>query len=646
MLLSEMKKYKNWVAYRLQKNAEGRMTKIPYNPKTGRGAMANNPETWGTYEEAASYAESQAQAKGLKLGQEVGCGFEFGDSPFAGIDLDHCIDDDGNLADWAADIVEAMGSYTELSPSGHGLHIIFKGEILKELADAGKQGVKVGNIELYYGAHYFTVTERIYGQAKAITEATERARKVFKKYLVREPMKDLKTPSPQLSVEVHNSPRADLPEVMFKAKNGEAIRRLYNGDTSGYKSHSDADLALCNHLSFYSGGDAAEMDRLFRQSGLMRDKWDEKRGNQTYGEMTIAKAISGTANSYNVGDTGQPPKEEPPKEEPIEREAVAYYLNDFLAEVKRNREGQAIPTGFYNLDKIFDGGLYPGLYSIGANSSVGKTTLITQMADYIAGSGRGVLIFSLEMSRNELIAKSLSRMSLLKSRDNYKSPKYAKTTRGVLIGDYNEIEADLIGQSLREYAEKIGQNLYISEGVGDIGVKEVANKVKKYADIKGIPPVVIIDYLQILAPYDFKMSDKQNTDRNILELKRLSRDLQIPIVGISSFNRENYKQPVSMASFKESGAIEYSSDVLLGAQYFGWDFKSEEKDNARQFRLNELRQKMDEKAKNGQPLEIQLKILKNRNGSRGSIYFDFYPRFNYFYPSELEIWKLRGVEVE
>lgn len=626
-----MRNYRNWVSYRLEASSDGRLTKVPYNPLTGRGAMANNPATWGTYEQALNYASEQAQAKGLQLGRECGIGFEFGNSPFAGIDLDHCIDDKGNLADWAADIVVTMNSYTEYSPSGKGLHIIFKGEILKALSDMGKQGVRVGNIELYYGAHYFTVTEKTYGEIKPVVEASECAQKVFRKYLLKEPIKNLNTPTSRLiSVEVSNNSKSDLLEVMFSnPKNGDKIRRLYNGDITDYRSPSEADLALCNHLAFYTGGDSLEMDRLFRQSGLMRDKWDEPRGEKTYGEMTIVKAIEGIKEHYGAKHYEKP--QEGGKID-FEREAVAYYLNDFLQEVQRNREGRAIPTGFDNLNEIFDGGLYPGLYGLGANSSLGKTTLIQQIGDNIAKSGRGVLIFSLEMSRNELIAKSLSRMSLLKSLEIYKHSRYAKTTRGVLIGKYNQYESDLLNQSLREYAE-FGQNIHISEGVGDIGVEQIKEKVLQYIDHKGTPPVVIIDYLQILAPYAEKMTDKQNTDKNVLELKRLSRDFQIPVIGISSFNRENYKSPVGMASFKESGAIEYSCDVLMGMQYAGWDFKSKEKEPDRLHRLNLLINAMNIAAANGEPQTIQLKILKNRNGRRGDVFFKYYPRFNYFEPT-------------
>ena len=322
------------------------------------------------------------------------------------------------------------------------------------------------------------------------------------------------------------------------------------------------------------------------------------------------------------------------EKEIFDRESVVYSLNDFMNTVKQNREGQAISTGFKNLDKIFDGGLYPGLYVIGAISSLGKTTLVLQMADNIAQAGYGVLIFSLEMSKNELIAKTLSRLSLTKSNAKYNSLKAAKTTRGILKGDYNLEEKAIISQSIQEYSQW-GQSIHITEGIGNVGVAEITNKLKQFIKFNnGEPPVIIIDYLQILAPYNERATDKQNVDKNILELKRLSRDYNTPIIGVSSFNRDNYSKPVSMESFKESGAIEYSSDVLIGLQYSGYDFNVNETDKQRTQRLSELNKQNAENAKNLGSQQIQLKILKSRNGVRGDLFFNFWPVFNYFSPIE------------
>ena len=236
------------------------------------------------------------------------------------------------------------------------------------------------------------------------------------------------------------------------------------------------------------------------------------------------------------------------------------------------------------------------------------------------------------MSRFELIAKTLSRMSFVKSLSEYKSTVYAKTTRSVLLGSYNtEFDSKIISEAMNDYSDW-GRNIYITEGIGNVGVSHVKEKVEEFRKFTNETPVVVIDYLQILAPYSVKMTDKQNVDKNITELKRLSRDFNIPVLGVSSFNRESYSVPVSMASFKESGAIEYSSDVLIGLQYNGWDYRDNESDIIRSKRLREVRKMMEEAARNLSSQDMQLKILKNRNGLKGNLFFDFFPAFNYFRP--------------
>lgn len=82
------------------------------------------------------------------------------------------------------------------------------------------------------------------------------------------------------------------------AKDGEAFKRLLDGDWVGYPSQSEADQAFCNKLAFWTGKDPARMDRIFRSSGLYRDKWDNRHGAKTYGEMTIDRAIEGTGEAY------------------------------------------------------------------------------------------------------------------------------------------------------------------------------------------------------------------------------------------------------------------------------------------------------------------------------------------------------------
>ena len=319
--------------------------------------------------------------------------------------------------------------------------------------------------------------------------------------------------------------------------------------------------------------------------------------------------------------------------EALKREAVAYTLQSFLKSIEESKRAAFIPTGFSPLDNVLDGGLYAGLYVVGAISSLGKTTFCLQIADQIAAAGHDVLVFSLEMARNELIAKSISRLTLVKDLEENESTAHAKTTRGILTGtryaDYSQTERELIQQSIASYGE-YARNIYITEGVGNVGIEEIREKVQKHIKITGKAPVVVIDYLQIIAPADMRATDKQNTDKAVLELKRLSRDYSIPVIGISSFNRYNYTAPVNLASFKESGAIEYSSDVLIGLQYEGMDYQEGEADKAREKRIRELMKQVVEDGKAGKAQSIQVKILKNRNGSKGDALLDFYPMFNYF----------------
>lgn len=304
------------------------------------------------------------------------------------------------------------------------------------------------------------------------------------------------------------------------------------------------------------------------------------------------------------------------------KNSTANYIQSFADGIVASADTKSISTGFKYLDEALDGGFYEGLYIVGAISSLGKTTLVTQIADQIAKAGQDILIFSLEMARTEIMAKSISRITLLKALEGEISTTKAKTARGITTGsrykNYDEVETNLIKESIDEYS-KFAEHIYISEGVGDIGVEDIRNTIAQHILYTGNTPLIIIDYLQILAPYNLKMTDKQNTDKAVMELKRISRDFKTPVIGISSFNRTSYKDAVSMEAFKESGAIEYSSDVLIGLQLKGAGSKN--------FDPTE--------AKSKDPRDIELVILKNRNGQTGSkVNFFYYPMFNYY--KELE----------
>ena len=332
-------------------------------------------------------------------------------------------------------------------------------------------------------------------------------------------------------------------------------------------------------------------------------------------------------------------KLEEARREYLRTETAYGHLKGFLDGIEESVNTPATPTGFDLLDRdALDGGLYEGLYCIGAITSLGKTTLALQIADQIASrTDRRILIFSLEMSEAELISKSVSRLTLSEARRAGKDTKLAKTARGITDGErykyYSEEEHSLIVKALEAYRDKYSKKITIYEGIGDIGVVQIRAEVERVAKLFGKAPIVLVDYLQILAPYNeeyIKASDKQNTDKNVVELKRISRDFKTTIIGISSFNRDNYTAPVNLSSFKESGAIEYSSDVLIGLQFLGMDYEEGESDKAREKRIRELRKEQEAKGRAGEAQTIQLKVLKNRYGCKGDVILSFYPMFNYF----------------
>ena len=311
------------------------------------------------------------------------------------------------------------------------------------------------------------------------------------------------------------------------------------------------------------------------------------------------------------------------------------HLQDFLNGITESANTDAIPTGFPLLDRTLDGGLYEGLVTVGGISSLGKTSLIMQVADQVASAGYDVLIFSLEMSRTQLMSKSISRHTIQLAKAQGIDPRNAKTSRGITTGkrysNYNSTELKLIQDATIAYSE-YADRIFIQEGVGDITVETLRETVEKHILLTGGKweeneetgerrltggrrPLVVVDYLQIIAPHSDRATDKQVVDHAVLELKRISRDYKLPVIAISSFNRGGYKIEATFEQLKESGAIEYSSDIVLALQLRGAGGKNFDPTTA--------------KRKN--PREIELVVLKNRDGAvGGKVAYDYYPMFNLF----------------
>lgn len=287
---AELKAEARWVCWRREERG-GKTTKLPVCAANGRMAKSTDPATWATFEDAVA-AVGRWRCDGV--------GFVFGpDRAYTGLDLDHVIE--GGVLDPAYRwVVEEAGTYTEVSPSGDGLHLIFRGG-KPDWATRSRKGQPDGRVvEMYDHDRYFTVTGDVFEGRASLASNPDVVERAYRTWI--EP--ERAAAQPTLSAAATRGPDASMDdeallERMYASRSGDAIRALMAGDCSAQGGdRSAADMALCSHLAFWCAGDAARMDRIFRRSGLMRDKWDSRRGGTTYGAQTIERAIEGCSEFY------------------------------------------------------------------------------------------------------------------------------------------------------------------------------------------------------------------------------------------------------------------------------------------------------------------------------------------------------------
>lgn len=269
--------------------------------------------------------------------------------------------------------------------------------------------------------------------------------------------------------------------------------------------------------------------------------------------------------------------------------------DEFLAYLGRRGGAAVMSTGIAGLDKALDGGLHAGLTVLGAVSSMGKTSLMLQMADTLAAAGRNVLFITIEMSRMELIAKSAVRGTKERARPLLDGKLPEEKVRGLISA----------------YRQKTGGRVELWEPDAPLTPAFLDEKVSAFCE-QHESPVLFLDYLQLVAPARTGMTEKQTADAAVAILKQLARQYDMPVVAASSLNREAYRPGSAepgLSAFKESGSVEYSADLLLVLKY---------------------RTDADKEIKTG-PRHLVLTILKNRFGATGeSIPLDYEPEKELF----------------
>src|SRR5215208_3150729 len=271
---------RQWVCWRFEKR-NGRSTKVPYSPLTGEKASSTNSGSWVGYQEAVSAYQKQGYD---------GIGFVFTpEDKLCGVDLDDCLDpESGEIETWAQEIIEELDSYTEISPSWTGVHVLVRGKLPE-----GRN--RKGRFEAYDRNRYFTITgKRLAGTPRSVESRQDELERVvgrvFGEGSKNGPSEPIKATEP-VDNDLSDS---ELIQKALGASNAEKFRRLWAGDISGYASGSEADQALCSLIAFWAGPDPRRIDALFRQSGLYREKWER----EDYRDRTISKALENRTEFY------------------------------------------------------------------------------------------------------------------------------------------------------------------------------------------------------------------------------------------------------------------------------------------------------------------------------------------------------------
>lgn len=303
---AELQALAQWVCWFLKTEGE-RSTKPPINarvhisqPLEARLASPTDPATWTSYDQALRTARHYA-----------GIGFMFSqDDPFCGIDLDKCRNKEtGELAQWARRILVHLDSYTEISPSGTGIHIIIRGNMLETIRELGRSRIqhKHGAVEIYDQRRYFTWS----GNHLAGTPTTIEARQAQLTSLYKAIFKETANQGGHQPIQPATPLSVDDEWILERAQkmrlNGQKFARLWAGNASDYTrqdgtiDHSRADQALLGMLAYWTGRDQARMEALFRRSGLYRaDRWEQQaRGGETYGQGSVRLACANCRNTYD-----------------------------------------------------------------------------------------------------------------------------------------------------------------------------------------------------------------------------------------------------------------------------------------------------------------------------------------------------------
>lgn len=273
----ELKAQKQWVCYRTKKTEE-KTAKYMISPVTGEFAKSNDESTWTDYDSAFRYMVAK-RMEGLAFVLTKGLVF---------VDIDHITDENGIIGEFGLKLLEELpDTYAERSVSGKGIHIFCYGDLPK---DALKRNDELG-LEMYDTKRFICITGDTIDGRNQILDYSDSIKEVNEKYVGRRRVRE--TTICYGAVFSDN----ELIDKIRESRQWQKFESLYQGDISGYPSHSNADYAFVRMLSFWTQ-DKSQIDAIVRSSGLYREKWDRRIGNSTYGEITIENALREQTRTY------------------------------------------------------------------------------------------------------------------------------------------------------------------------------------------------------------------------------------------------------------------------------------------------------------------------------------------------------------
>lgn len=546
--------------------SNGRTTKMPYNPNSPQDRAKSNDRSTFAPMEKAQAAAADFDGMGIGIFDDI-----------TAIDIDHCIDDAGQLSPMAQDIVQTMDAYTEISPSGKGLRILFLAPGFRY--DTGiyytnRQHMDGGQgLETYVAGQtykYVTVTGNTL-RSSDLVDRGKQLQAVLDRYMKRSTAEQQPQGQQTLDswqyVRMQQRTAADLSDRelidrAMNAGNGSAFTSLWNGDISGYPSHSEADQALCNLLAFWTNKDAARIDSLFRQSGLMRDKWNRRQSGTTYGNITIQKAIAGCAEGYT-----------PPQEATASPQAAGTPApgQTTPADAKTPQNGAEQPArglltierAIKILDDVDDHYLelpkFPQLSDvarirthdsivIAADTGAGKSSLALNILHELQEKYPAIYI-NLEMDEATILQRLVAIHTGMEL-DRIEGYKQDKNTRDEVNAAMNEI---LSRKEIRLLTDSYD-------------LQEIEAQIKAATQGRTEPTIVFIDTGLLVTTSNKSASRYERFTHISEELRRITRTNNIIMFVLLQQNRESKKKENAdprNSSLKESGSWENDATKII-----------------------------------------------------------------------------------